>query len=158
VHVIGGDAVSEGVRAAGIFRNVAADGAGFLAGRVGREMEPGVRDGGAEIGIHYAGLNRGALIFDVNFQDAIHAGKNCEDAAFAGKRAAGKASAGATADERRLILVREFYDGEGIGCGLGEDDAIGARDFDRAVVFVEHQLLGAVEDGVGAEGRFQGMQ
>ncbi len=45
-----------------------------------------------------------------------------------------------------------------VGCGSGKDDAIRARDFDRAVVFVEHQLLGAVEDGVGAEGRFQGMQ
>ncbi len=82
-HVIGGDAVSERVRAAGIFRDVAADGAGFLAGRVGREMQPGVRDGGAQIRIHDARLNHGALIFDVNFQDAIHARKNDEDAAFA---------------------------------------------------------------------------
>ena len=82
--MIGSDAVSERVRAAGIFGDVAADGAGFLAGRVGREMEAGVGYGGAEIGIHNAGLDDGAFIFDINFQNAIHPRKNCEDAAFAG--------------------------------------------------------------------------
>jgi hypothetical protein len=64
--VIGGDAVSQGVRAAGIFRNIATDGAGFLAGRIGREVQAGVRDGGAEIGIDYSGLDGGALIVDVD--------------------------------------------------------------------------------------------
>ena len=54
-YVICRDAVSERVRAAGIFRNVAADRAGFLAGGVGREMEAGVRDGGAQVGIHDSG-------------------------------------------------------------------------------------------------------
>ncbi len=33
--MIGGDAVGEGVRAAGVFGDVAADGAGFPTGRVG---------------------------------------------------------------------------------------------------------------------------
>ena len=37
--MIGGDAVSQRVRAAGIFRDVSADGAGFLARRIGREMQ-----------------------------------------------------------------------------------------------------------------------
>ena len=35
--VVGGDAVAEGVRAAGVFGDVAADGAGALAGGIGRE-------------------------------------------------------------------------------------------------------------------------
>ena len=96
--MIGGDAVSERVRAAGIFRDVAADGAGFLAGRIGGEMQSGMGDGGAEVGIHDAGLHGGALVFDVNFEDAIHARENCEDAAFARERAAGEACAGAAAD------------------------------------------------------------
>ena len=82
--MIGGDAVRKRVRAAGIFGDVAADGACFLAGRIGREMQAGVGYGGAEIGIHYAGLDGGAFVFDVNFQDAIHARKNCEDATFTG--------------------------------------------------------------------------
>ena len=154
-NVIGGDAVREGVRAAGIFGNVAADGAGFLAGRIGRKMQSGVGDGGAEIGIHYAGLDGGALIFDINFQNAIHARKNCEDAALARKRAAGKAGAGAAPDQRNLISIREFDDAEDIGGRARKDDAVRPRDFDRAVVFVKQQLLGPVQDAVGAEKRFQ---
>ena len=35
-HVIGGDAVGQRVRAAGVFGDIAADGAGALAGGVGR--------------------------------------------------------------------------------------------------------------------------
>ena len=153
--MIGGDAVGQRVRAAGIFRYVAADGAGFLAGRIGREMQAGVRDGDAEVGIHHAGLHRGALVLDVNFQDAIHARKNYENAALARERSAGKAGAGAAADDRRLVLVGEFDDGDDVFGVAREDHAIGARDFDRAVVFVEQQLLGPMQHGVGAEGSFQ---
>ena len=40
-NVIGGDAVGESVRAAGVFGDVATDGAGFLTGRVGSEVESG---------------------------------------------------------------------------------------------------------------------
>ena len=45
-HVVGGEAVLEAVRAAGVLRDVAADGADLLAGRVGRVVEP-VRRGRA---------------------------------------------------------------------------------------------------------------
>jgi len=48
-------------------------------------------------------------------------------------------------------LVSELYDAEDIGGGAREDDAGGARDFDGTIVFVEHQLFGAVEDAVGAQ-------
>jgi hypothetical protein len=38
--VIGGDAVGKGVRAAGVFSDIAADGAGLPTGRIGSEIEP----------------------------------------------------------------------------------------------------------------------
>ena len=66
--MIGGDAVGEGVRAAGVFGDVAADGAGFLAGGIGREVEAVVLDGAREVEIDDAGLDDGALIFDSRFR------------------------------------------------------------------------------------------
>ena len=72
-HVIGGDAVGQGVRAAGVFRDVAADGAGALAGRIGR-VEVAVRfDGAGDIEIDHAGLHHRALVLQIDLQDPVHA-------------------------------------------------------------------------------------
>ena len=153
--VIGGDPVGERVRAAGIFGNVAANGASFLAGRVGCEMQAGMRDCGAEIGIDDAGLDRGTLIFDIYIENAIHMGKNGEDAAIAGERAAGKSGAGSAADDGRLVLIGKLHNALDMSGGAGEYDAGGTRDFNRAIVFVEQQFLGAVEDRGIAEKGFE---
>ena len=83
--VIGGDAVSERVRSAGIFGDVAADGAGFLAGRIGSEVEAIRLDGARKIGVNHSRLNRCALIFEVDFEDAVHARKGDHDAAARGR-------------------------------------------------------------------------
>ena len=44
-HVVGGHAVFQAMHAAGILRDVAADGAGDLRGRIGRVVEALMRDG-----------------------------------------------------------------------------------------------------------------
>ena len=71
--VIGGDAVSERVGTARVFGDVAADGAGFLAGGIGREIEAVRFRSQCEIEIDDAWLDDGALIFRVDGKDAVHA-------------------------------------------------------------------------------------
>ena len=72
-HVIHRDAVHQRVRSAGILGNIAADSAGLLAGRIGREVQAKMRDMFGELKIHYAGLHHRALILGIDFQDAVHA-------------------------------------------------------------------------------------
>ena len=136
-HVIGGDAVGQRVRAAGIFGYVAADGAGFLAGRVRRKMQAEMFDGQAEIGVHDAGLDASALVRGIDLENFVHASEGDDDAAAAGERSAGKAGAGAASDKRHIVAVRNFYDFDDLRGGARKDDAIGPRELDRAVIFVE---------------------
>jgi len=150
-NVVRRDAVSESVRAAGVFGDVAADGAGSLAGGIGREVESGVGDGGGQIGIDDAGLDDGALIFDVEFDNAIHAREGNDDAAVARERAAGESRASPASDDGNVMAIGDFDDANDVGSVAGKDDAIGARDFDGAVVFVEQQVFRAAEDVFAGE-------
>jgi hypothetical protein len=145
--VIGSDAVGESVRAAGIFRDVAADGAGLPTGRIGSEVEA-VRFGGAgELVVDDAGLHDGALIFGVHFKNAVHTRKNNHHAAGAGKRTAGKTGTGAAADDGSIVFGGEFDDAGDVLRGRRKNDEVGAALFDRAVVFVQKKVFRFVEHG-----------
>jgi hypothetical protein len=149
--VIGGDAVGEGVRAAGVFSDVAADGAGFPTGRIGREVEAVRFSGAGEFVIDDAGLDDGALIFDVEFENAIHAREDEHHAAGAGERAAGKSRAGAATDDGEMVLCGEFDDARDLFRCCRENDDVGAAFFVRAVVLVKKKILGPVKNGRRAE-------
>src|ERR1700683_5657816 len=144
MHMIRCNAVSQRMRAAGIFRHVAADGAALLAGRIRSELKAGVRDGHAEVRVHHSGLYDGALIFDVNFQNAIHARENYKDAALSREGPAGEAGTGAASYNGDLIAICDLDDAEDIFRVAWEDYAVRACDFDRAVIFVQQQFFGAV--------------
>ena len=135
-NVIHRDAIGQSVRASGIFGNISADGAGFLAGRIGRVVKTEMFDGASDIEIYDAGLDDGAAIFGVNFKNAIHARKNREDAALAGERAAGESCASAAADEGNLVSRSGADDGGDIVARAREDHALWARLLDRAIVFI----------------------
>ena len=92
-HVIDGDAVHQRVRAAGIFRDIAADSAGFLAGRIGREIQPEMRDVFRELQIDHARLHHRAHVFRVDFEDAVHARENDDKSALGRDRAAAQSGA-----------------------------------------------------------------
>ena len=108
-------------------------------------------DGATDVEIDYAGLDDGALIFEIEFEDAIHAGEDEHEAAAAGERATGESGAGATAQDGDVVLIREADDFGNFGGGGRENDEIGAAFFDGAVVFVEDEVFGAGEDGVVTE-------
>ena len=79
--VVHGHAVHQRVRTAGVLRDVAADGAGLLAGGIGREVQPKVRDVLGELQVHHARLHDRAQVLDVDFEDAVHAREGDDHAA-----------------------------------------------------------------------------
>ena len=144
-NVIGGDAVGQGVRSAGVFGDIAADGAGALAGGIGRVEIAAALHGERDIEIDHAGLHHDALVFQVQFQDAVHAGEGDHEAALAGNRAAGESGARAASDERHAEFLRQFDERGDFGGGTGEGDQVGSVLVDAAIVFVEREVLRAVE-------------
>src|SRR6266478_1156773 len=149
--MIGGDAVRKGVRAAGIFGDVAADGAGLPTGRIGSKVKAMRFGGASEFKVDDAGLHDGALIFGVDFQDAVHAREDEHHAAGAGERAAGEAGAGAAADDRNFVFGGEFHALRDVLGGCGKNDDVGKTFFDGAVVFVEKEIFQLVKNGVFAK-------
>ena len=104
-HVVGGQAVLQAMHAAGVLRDVAADRAGDLRGRVGRVVEPlafhGARDG--EIGD--AGLDHGAAVRIVDIAHAVEFAEAQQHAVGERQRAARKAGAGAARHHADAVVV-----------------------------------------------------
>ena len=143
--VIGGDAVGQGVGSAGIFGDVAADGAGALAGGIGRIEIAAALDRQRDIEIDHAGLHYRALVFEIDFEDAVHAGEGDHEAAFARNRAAGESGAGAASHEGHVEFPRQFDQCGDFGGATREDDQVGRVLIDAAIVFVERQVLRPIE-------------
>lgn len=118
-------------------------------------MQSGVGDGCGQIGIDDAGLNDGALIFDVDFEDAIHAREGNDDASVARQRAAGESSTRAASNDGNVMATGDLDDVDHVGGIAWKNDAVGARDFDGTVVFVEQQIFGAAEDVFAGEKMFE---
>ena len=108
--VIGRHSVGQRVRAAGIFGDVSADGARFLAGRIGREIQAQMLDRAGQVEIHDSGLNNRAKIRRINFENAVHARERDHDAAVARNRSAGKSRARAAPHDRSFIAIGEAHD------------------------------------------------
>jgi len=149
--VIGGDAVRECVRAAGVFGDVAADGGGFLAGGIRCEVEASVFDSPGNVEVYDAGLDDSALIIEIEFENAIHAREDEHESAGTGERTAGEAGAGAATEDGHVVLGGEADNLGDFGGGAREGDEVGAPFFDGAVVFVEDEVFGTGEYGVFAE-------
>lgn len=139
--VIGGDAIGERVGTTGIFGDVAADGAGLLAGWIGRKVQAVRRGGKAKIEIDHARLDDGALILRIDGENAVHARKNDHHAAGAGERSAGKTGAGAAAHDGGTVLCGKFDDMRDLLRGGGKDNDVGAPFLYRAVVLVENDIF-----------------
>ena len=148
-------AVSERVGAAGVFGDVAADSAGFLAGRIGCEVKAGLFDSASEIEIDHSRLHYRTLILEVQLEDTIHAGEGDHQAAAASQCAAREARASAAADDRNVVVRGELHDaGDFIRRG-GEDDGIGPAFLDRPVVFVKEHIFRETKDSGGSENLFE---
>ena len=108
-------------------------------------------DGASDVQIHDAGLDDGTGIFEVEFEDAIHARKHEHDAAAARECAAGKTGSRAAANDGHIVFDGELNDARHILCGVRKDDDVGPRFFDRTVVLIEDQVLDLMENIGGTE-------
>ncbi len=147
-----GEAVLEAMRSAGIFRDVAADGANGLRGGIGSiEIFVGL-DTGGDLEIDDAGFDDNAGVGNVDFEDAIHAREAEDDAVFDGERAAAEAGTGAARDEGNLLAMADadygldLFSRRGKQYGAGQDTKIR-----EAVAFVRVEFLGRGDEAAVAD-------
>ena len=103
--MVGSDAIGKRMRAAGVFRDVAANGAGFLAGGIGSEVQAVLFDGAREVEIHDARFDDGPLIFRIDFQNVVHARERDDNAASPRQSAAGESGARAAPDDGKTVAI-----------------------------------------------------
>ena len=135
-QIVGGQAIFQAVQPAGILRHIAADGAGNLAGGIGRVIEALGFHRLGDVQIGDAGLDHDAAIFIIDLEDALHAPHADQYAVFARQRAAGQRSAGAAR-----------HDGNAFGGCVFQDFAdllaVGRQDADQ-----RHLVIGAERIGI----------
>src|SRR5262245_53102356 len=139
------------MRAAGVLRDVAADGAGALARRIRRVKITLRLDGQRDIQVHDAGLHYGALVGEVDFENPVHAREADGDAAGSGNRAAAQAGAGAAAYDGDSVLAGNLDDRDHVLRRPRKHDHLRTGLVDTAVVFVQQQVFGPVQVSARAE-------
>ena len=92
-HVVGGHAVFQAMHAAGILRDVAADAAGDLRGRVGRVVEALVRHRLRDRQIGDARLDHGDAVLEIDLAHAVELAEAEQHAVGERQRAAGERGA-----------------------------------------------------------------
>src|SRR5215212_7828905 len=144
--------VLETMGAAGIFGDVAADGASFLAGWIRREKEPMAERFLGELEIDHARFNQRGAVFAVDFEDAVHPRQADDDPALLRHRATGETGPGAARDDRQTSLASQSHDVcYLLRCRREGDSAWGGGLYgavDAAVVLVNEELRRVREDPV----------
>ncbi len=147
-HVRRGEAVLEAVRAAGVFGEVAADGADDLRRGIGRVEEACAADEVGDLRVGDAGLDGDEGVFEVDGEHAVHAREADDDAAGCGKRASAEAGAGAACDEGDVVLCADADCGLDLcGCAREDDGAGDGAEVGEAVALVGLEL-GGIEDEI----------
>ena len=116
MHVVGGPAVPQRPRAAGVVADRAADGGPGVRGGVGPEAEPVRRGGGGDVVEHGPRLDQRRLLLRVDRDHPVEVLRQVEHEA-GGERVAGDRGAAAAGDDRRVQLAAD---------GQGGDDLVGA--------------------------------
>ncbi len=106
-YVVRGDAVRQGVRTTRVFRDISADGAGLLAGRIGRVEISVALHGLRDLKIHDTRFQHRALVRQIDFDDGIHAGKGNYDSAGPRNHAAAQPGSRAPAHNRDAMQMRD---------------------------------------------------
>ena len=154
--VVGGDAVFQAVDAARVLGDVAADGAGDLARRVGRVVEAGVPDrlGDGEVGD--ARLDHGAAVSVIDVEDAVELRHAEHDAVGKRQRAPREPGAGAPRHHLDAALPARPEDARDLAGGAGQDDHHGKLTVGgEAVAFVGVQRVLVDDHRLGGQERAQ---
>ena len=146
-QVVHGQAVLQAVHAAGVFGDVAADGAGDLRRGVGGVIQVEGRGGLGDRQVAYAGLNAGEAAFAVDLENLVEARHHQQDALFQRQRAAGQAGAGTARDYRYATGMAELQQLLHLLDALGQHHqhgrgAVGGQ----AVALVGLEVFGGMQD------------
>ncbi len=150
--MVNGKAILETMRAARIFRDVAADRADRLRGRIGGVKIAVRRDTLRDMQVDHSRLDDHSLIRDIYRQDAIEPGEADYDAAWNRERAAAQTRAGAARNKRNTFPMTNTDDVLHLFAGpwqhyrRGHDPKIC-----QAVALVRPQLLGCADQAVMAD-------
>ena len=140
-HVVGRHAVGEAVRPAGVLGDVAADGAGALARRVGRVVEAVLGDRLAQVEVDHARLDQRRPVLDVDLEDALHARHRDEHAADRRDGAAAEPGTGAARHHRQVVLAARSSRPPPPPAACSGTRRPGAAPLDRPVVLEDDQVL-----------------
>ena len=109
-HVVHRHPVLEGVRAAGVVRDIAADGAGLLARGIGRVVEALGSHRPREVEVDQARLDHGDLVVVVHLEHAVHPHQRDHEAALGGETSSREPRARAAGHEGQRFPVGELHD------------------------------------------------
>ena len=121
-QVVGGEAVLQAMHAARIFSHVAADGAGDLAGGIGRVIKALALDrlGDGKVGDAWLGDDAAVVVIDV--ENAVELAKAQRDAVGQRQRAARKRRAGAARHDLDAFVMAPSQHGGDLGGGFRQHD------------------------------------
>ena len=91
--------------------------------------------------VDHTRLHNGAEVGGVDLEDASHPREGHDHAALDRDSAAGEARARSAGNDRDVVLVAEPRERCDVGGALREDDRVGRRRVDRAVVLVDEQVV-----------------
>ncbi|CAI8810606.1 hypothetical protein EMIT0373P_20256 [Pseudomonas chlororaphis] len=106
-QVVHGQAVFQAVHAAGVFRDIAADGTGDLRRRVGGVVQAERRGSLGDRQVAHPGLDPRGAGGGVDMQDLVEARHHQQHALFQGQGAAGQAGAGTPGDHRHAAFMAD---------------------------------------------------
>ena len=121
-HVVGRQAVFQAVHAAGIFRDIAADRAGDLRGRIGGVIEALLLDGGRNAEIGDARLGDDDAVGKIDLENAVEAAHDEQHCIFQRQCAARQRGAGAARHDADVAFVAELQDPRHLPDSLGQHD------------------------------------
>ena len=157
LHVVKREPVFQAMHAAGVFGHVAADGAGDLAGRVRRVVQPVRRRCLADREVAHPALHGGRARHRIELEDSVEARQRECHPQRIGHRAAGQARSGAARHHGDIQRMAGPQHGLDLGFVFGQCDDKGALAVSRqAVAFVRRRVLGVPEQGSGGQDRLQG--
>ena len=109
-EIVGGDAVFEAMGAARVHRDIAADRAGELGGRIGRIEEALRPDCFRDREIGHARFDPRIAVGEVDLENAAHLGQRDDDGVLLRDRAARERGAGAARHDIDLLVAAEPHD------------------------------------------------
>ena len=140
-HMVRCHAKRQAVRAAGVFRHVAANRAGLLAAWIGSVEQPEMRHRFRNLDVRYARLDHRNAVRGVDLEDAPHSRGGDDDSTAMRHRTAAQPRARPSRSHWQLKFVAEADNSGGLIRPVRKDHRVRPLRFHRAIEFVNDQVF-----------------